>query len=74
MKTFCYIQITAAFAAANNGYKAGPNVFRSAITNDGIYVVNANALNDFPELFADRSRLTPLFLKQSDFPTPETIL
>lgn len=74
MKKSCYITITADFAATNDGYRSGCNVFKYATTKDGQIVCSANSLNEFPELFDGRSRVNTLFLSPSDFnektPTP----
>lgn len=71
MSIHCYIVISEAFKAENEGYTSGANTLKTATTNDGRIVVSANTLNDFPELFIDRSRLTPLFLTTEDFPFSE---
>lgn len=62
-----YILLTADFKAANEGKENGANILRTATTKDGRIVISANALNDFPELFVDRSRVTLLPLAASDF-------
>ena len=63
----CYILLSEAFKAANEGATNGANILRTATTKDGRIVVSANALNDFAELFIDRTRITTLWLTSEDF-------
>lgn len=67
----CYILVNQSFKDENEGLKSGANELKTATTNDGRIVISANTLNDFPELFIERSRLTPLFLTTEDFPPSE---
>lgn len=65
-----YILLTADFKAANEGKVNGANILKTATTKDGRIVTSANALNEFPELFIDRSRVTLVALSVEDFELP----
>lgn len=67
----CYIPVTQEFKNANEGAQIGCNALATATTTDGRIVVSLNAVNEFPDLFTDRSWLTLLWLEAEDFPTQE---
>jgi hypothetical protein len=69
MSKHCYIPITASFKEAHEGTESGCNVFKTLQTNEGQFVISINAVNEFPDLFADRLRFTPLWLSVDEFNT-----
>lgn len=64
-----FIVVSQSFATQYDGYQAGCNVLKVAVTNDGIRVTSANALNEFPELFEGRSTVSVKQLSPEDFPS-----
>lgn len=64
----CYIQVTADFKAANDGYRSGCNVLKTVTDTAGNHYVSSNALNEFPELFDARTRANFYWLTPDDFP------
>lgn len=74
MNTSFYIPISEDFATEMNGKKLRSNVFLAVQKKDRSWVVSSNALNDFPDDFANYSanggNLTPILLSIDDFMTP----
>ena len=74
MAKHCFILVTQTFKNANEGAVNGCNILSTATTLDERIVVSINAVNEFPELFLDRLRFTPIWLDKNDFPTTENLL
>lgn len=67
----CYFIVSEQFKGNYDGHTSGCNTLQVCTTNSGQLVVSANALNEFTELFADRVRVSTVFLEATDFPQPE---
>lgn len=68
----CYIQVTADFKTANEGYRSGSNVLRTITDTAGHIYVSVNAVNEFPELFDERTKATFYWLTPDAFPQDTT--
>ncbi|MGC4058185.1 MAG: hypothetical protein QM743_08710 [Chitinophagaceae bacterium] len=68
----CYIQVTTDFKTANYGYKSGCNVLRTVTDTAGRSFVSLNSLNEFPELFDSKTRITIYWLTTEAFPQDTT--
>lgn len=72
-----FIAIPAPFATSMNGKQVGPNVFSAVQTLSSDWVTSPNALEEFPDDFANLQQTgwEPVIinLTADDFPQPEPI-
>ncbi len=70
----CYIQVTPGFRDSFEGYRLGCNALKMATDTAGSIFISANAVNEFPDLFRQRTGAYFHWLGTEDFPRDTTLL
>lgn len=65
---YFYLLLSKSFCEEHKDYCVDNNCFNYAVTVDGWYVASSNSLNDFPELFLDKTIRLVRLDNETDFP------